>query len=206
MSTIASQTTGVTIAFSTVCSGADQRKHQSSASLAFVRGIYRWPVDSPHKGTVTQKTFLFRGRIARNSTSHLHIEAWTEWQKITDGFFICTKLFLFARNYFASDYNQTVISFLQRNPLKISQYWIRHWRGAEQATSHNQHQWWPSLLMYVCVTRIQRVKMDLMMTSSNGNIFRVTGHLYGEFTGPRWIPRTKASDAELWCFLWFASK
>ena len=40
-----------------------------------------------------------------------------------------------------------------------------------------------------------------MMTSSNGNIFRVTGHLCGEFTGPRWIPRTKASDAELWCVL-----
>ena len=40
-----------------------------------------------------------------------------------------------------------------------------------------------------------------MMTSSNGNIFRVTGHLCGEFTGPRWIPHTKASDAELWCML-----
>ena len=36
-----------------------------------------------------------------------------------------------------------------------------------------------------------------MMTSSNGNIFRVTGHLCGECTSPRWIPRTKASDAEL---------
>ena len=45
-----------------------------------------------------------------------------------------------------------------------------------------------------------------MMTSSNGNIFRITGHLCGEFTGPRWIPRTKASDAELWCFLWSASE
>ena len=41
-----------------------------------------------------------------------------------------------------------------------------------------------------------------MMTSSNGNIFRVTGHLCGEFTGLRWIPRTKASDAELWCFFY----
>ena len=41
-----------------------------------------------------------------------------------------------------------------------------------------------------------------MITSSNGNIFRVTGHLCGEFTGHRWIPRTKASDSELWCFLW----
>ena len=38
------------------------------------------------------------------------------------------------------------------------------------------------------------------MTSSNGNIFRVTGHLCGEFTGDWWIPHTKASDAGLWCF------
>ena len=42
-----------------------------------------------------------------------------------------------------------------------------------------------------------------MMTSSNGNVFCVTGHLCGEFTGHRWVPRKKASDAELWCFLWF---
>ena len=43
-----------------------------------------------------------------------------------------------------------------------------------------------------------------MMTSSNGNIFRVTGIMCGEFAGHRWIPHTKASDAELWCFLWVA--
>ena len=42
------------------------------------------------------------------------------------------------------------------------------------------------------------------MTSWNGNIFRVTGHLCGEFAGTRWIPLTKASDVELWCFLWSA--
>ena len=46
----------------------------------------------------------------------------------------------------------------------------------------------------------------IMMTSSNGNIFRVTGHLCGEFTGLRWIPHTKASDVELWCFLCSASE
>ena len=40
-----------------------------------------------------------------------------------------------------------------------------------------------------------------MMSSSNWNIFRVTGHLCGEFTGPRLIPRTKASEAELWYFI-----
>ena len=46
--------------------------------------------------------------------------------------------------------------------------------------------------------------MVLMMTSSNKNIFRVSGHLCGEFTGHQWSPRTKASDAELWWFLWSA--
>ena len=51
---------------------------------------------------------------------------------------------------------------------------------------------------------ILRVLWHCMMTSWNGNIFRVTGRLCGEFIGHRWIPRTKASDAELWCFLWSA--
>ena len=45
-----------------------------------------------------------------------------------------------------------------------------------------------------------------MMTSSNGNIFRVTDPLWGESTGRRWIPLTNAIDAELWCFLWSASE
>ena len=44
----------------------------------------------------------------------------------------------------------------------------------------------------------------LMMTLSNRNIFNVTGPLCGEFTGHLWIPFTKASDTELWCFLWSA--
>ena len=43
--------------------GADQRNHQSSASLAFVKGIHRWPVDSPHKGPVTRKMFPFNDVI-----------------------------------------------------------------------------------------------------------------------------------------------
>ena len=43
-----------------------------------------------------------------------------------------------------------------------------------------------------------------MVTSSNGNIFRVIGPLSGECTGHRWIPLTRACDAALWCFLWFA--
>ena len=58
MGTMASQITGLTSVYSTV-SGADQRKHQSSALLAFVWGIHRGPVNSPHKWPVTRKMFLF---------------------------------------------------------------------------------------------------------------------------------------------------
>ena len=59
MSEIASQITGVSIVYSTICSGVDQGKHESSASLAFVRGIHQWTVNSPHKGPGTQKMFPF---------------------------------------------------------------------------------------------------------------------------------------------------
>ena len=59
MSVIASQITSLTIVCLTVNSGADQRKHQSSVSLAFVWGIHRWPVNSPHKGPVTRKMCPF---------------------------------------------------------------------------------------------------------------------------------------------------
>ena len=59
MNAMASQITSLTIVCSTVYSGTDQRKHQSSTSLAFVRGIHRWPLNSPHKGPVTQKMCPF---------------------------------------------------------------------------------------------------------------------------------------------------
>ena len=59
ISTMASQITSPTIIYTTVYSGADQRKNQSTASLAFMRGIHRWPVNSPHKGQVTRKMFPF---------------------------------------------------------------------------------------------------------------------------------------------------
>ena len=59
MGVIASHITSLTIVYSAVYSDADQRKHQSSASLAFVRGIHRGPVNSPHKWPVTRKMFPF---------------------------------------------------------------------------------------------------------------------------------------------------
>ena len=61
-----SQITGFMIVYSTVCWGAYRRKHQSSASLAFLRGIQRWPVTPPpppppppHKVPVTRKMFPY---------------------------------------------------------------------------------------------------------------------------------------------------
>ena len=53
MGTMASQITSLTIVYSAVYSGADQRKHQSSASLAFEREIPRT------KGPVTRKMLQF---------------------------------------------------------------------------------------------------------------------------------------------------
>ena len=70
MSVMASQITSLNRVYSTAYifySGTGERKHQSSALLAFVRGIHRWPVNTPHKWPVTWKMFLFHDIIM---TSH----------------------------------------------------------------------------------------------------------------------------------------
>ena len=73
MGAMASQITSLTIVYSTVHSDAD-KKHQSSASLAFVRGIYRGPVNSPHKWPVTGKMFPFDDVIiVRNYSWIFHV-------------------------------------------------------------------------------------------------------------------------------------
>ena len=121
MSAMASQIVSLTIVYSAVYSGVDQRRHQRSESLAFERGIHRSPVNSPHKGAVTRKMFPFDDVIMWKTKS------------------------------------------ISSSPS--AQMTLLHWRR--------------------------------MMTSSNENIFRVTGPLCGDFTGHRWIPLTKASDAEV---------
>ena len=88
---------------------------------------------------------------------------------------------------------------------------------------HHQAKWWlKKLPMFVWWLNyiIQNVQQDLTKSRVTAgvnvlwswwrhqmetfNIFRVNGPLCGEFTGHRWIPLTRASDAELWCFLWSA--
>ena len=70
MTKIASQIPSLTIVYSTVYSGADQSKHQSSASLVFVWGIHRGPVHSPHKWPVTRKMFPLDDVIMFHPHSH----------------------------------------------------------------------------------------------------------------------------------------
>ena len=78
MGAITSQITSLTIVYSTVYSDAAQRKHQSSASLAFVSGIHQGPVNSLHKWPVTRKRFPFNDVIIcieyRNSA-----DTWALW-------------------------------------------------------------------------------------------------------------------------------
>ena len=86
MGTMASQITSLTIVYSTVYSGADQRKHQSSTSLAFVRENHRWPVISPHKCPVTRKCF------------HLMTSSWRHWEPVKAKNAVCGKQPVYISN------------------------------------------------------------------------------------------------------------
>ena len=81
MGAMVSQIHSLTIVYSTFHLGADERKHQGSAPLAFVRGIHRWPVNSPQKKPVTRKMFPFDDVImiidSGNSLSALGTMGWT---------------------------------------------------------------------------------------------------------------------------------
>ena len=81
MGMIASQITSLTIVYSTIYSDADQRKHQSFSSLAFVCGIHQRPVNSPHKWQVTRKMFPFDDVIMHRG----HIQCSQLWSSIRSG-------------------------------------------------------------------------------------------------------------------------
>ena len=81
MSSRASQIASLTIVWATVYSGTDQRKHQSSASPAFVWGIHRWPVNSPHKGPVTRNIFLFNDVIIASRANEVILKIMGEFRR-----------------------------------------------------------------------------------------------------------------------------
>ena len=93
MSATVYKITGVSMVCSAVCSRADLRKHQSSASLAFMRGNHRCPVDSPHKSPVTRKNFPFDDVIMVSQRFKLLPSccwsvSWNAfWAHVTRGFF-----------------------------------------------------------------------------------------------------------------------
>ena len=90
--------------------------------------------------------------------------------------------------------------------IPLKDWILRFWSRSKPNIVNDPHKAWWTLKRFYGWSRSQGASLYMytcfhMMTSSNGSTFLVTGHLCGEFTGPRWIPRTKASDAELWCFL-----
>ena len=79
---------------------------------------------------------------------------------------------------------------------------IQGYRVFQQGQTHLSIVWEKHIQWWFETYILKLEQNTVLMTSPNGNIFRVTGPLCGEFTGLRWIPRAKASDAKLWCFLW----
>ena len=114
MSAVASQITSVSIVCSTVGSGTNQRKHQSSVSLAFVRGIHWWPVNSAHKGPVTRKMFPFL--MTSSCTS------WTNWTQSV-GSVLCTLYISFCN----ITYNMLYIHVHTMEPPYITTISLINW-------------------------------------------------------------------------------
>ena len=121
---MAPQITSVSIVYSTVCWGADQRKHQSSASLAFVRGIHRWPVNSPRNGPVTRKMFPF---IIGDALPHL--VTYLGPSKMAYNLQTTLLMYIIERkiSYFWYRYE---MKFFPRIQLKIRYRWLQIRKGS----------------------------------------------------------------------------
>ena len=112
----------------------------------------------------------------------------------------CWSLVINTTNWLYIGYLCTRSCRLCWNDLR-NNLWI--WQE-EISISHYKSQYIPGNIHTVhtllCFVMVWHWLIPPMMTSSKGNIFCVTDPLWGEFTGHRWIPLTKASGAELWCF------
>ena len=111
MGMIASQITSLTIVYSTVYSDTDQSKHQSSGSLAFVWGIQRGPVNSPHKWPVTRKMFSFDDVIMEFTRFWVYIE----WCMYSSGELFKHSSMLFGVNLVLEESTYIILSFTWHN-------------------------------------------------------------------------------------------
>ena len=146
--------------------------------------LFRWRNSTTWEESITNKvsTYLHLFETSRIGGSEYYLEnAWKEWPEIWHADLSCWPPPILIRFC----YGLMVV-------LILVQFWLNKVRRC--------------CVSIITLTMIGRNSHNhvTMMTSSNGKNFRVTGPLYGEFTGHRWSPRTKASDAELWCFLWSA--
>ena len=132
MGPMASQITSLTIVYSTIHSDVHQRKHQSPTSLAFVQGIHRWPVNSPHKVQVTRKCF------------HLMTSSW-KWCWIT--LWYISKVFdlrvLVNKNCwkswfykFSKNFNKLNARFIHESLIKLIYLWSE---GSETITANTNY-------------------------------------------------------------------
>ena len=121
MSAVASQITGVSIVYSNVCSNADQRKSQSSASPAFVRGIHRWPVNSPHKEPVTRKMLSVDDVIVLIPKVIYISLLWS---------------YSVPRTKYVRE-SKVWNNRLPRGPMATSCTWVKKWQGNGKSSGHS---------------------------------------------------------------------
>ena len=173
----------------------------------FVWGIHRSPVNSPHKGQ-WREAWMF-------SLICAWINGWVNNGEAGDLRRYRAHYVVIAMKYYKAVCIFHRIFFIDHTVVIICDD-IAYSNARRRGINWHDITWvWPRISrvpfqykdrLIRCRDSYHNMLVFIMMTSSNGNIFRVTGHLCGEFTGPRWIPRTKASDAELWCFFLSASE
>ena len=181
MGAMASRTTGVSIVYSTVCSCGDQRKHQSFASLPFVRGIHRWPVNSPHKWSVTRKMFssddVIMGHLIAAATEKgfLGIQLYN-WVFTSPYYPVYNAIYRLAylmfdtltlkrngRNFadiFECVFWKEMYFYFDSNPLCFGLHGTIDSKPSsvlvlvwhQQATCHYRNQFWDGSLTHICIT------------------------------------------------------
>ena len=130
--TIASHITSLTIVYSTVYAGADQSKHQSSASLAFVWGIHRGPGNSPYKWPVTRKMFPFDDVIMFYSVAVQYYLS--NYERLAPGI---TSVCVLPAKYL-DDVNQ----WRERPKASDAEFWCFLWSTLKKWLSKQSRRWW----------------------------------------------------------------
>ena len=204
MGAIASQITSLTIVYSIVYSDADQRKHQSSASLAFVQGIHRGTVNSPHKWPVTRKMFPFddvimcgnKTRSVASKTMVIHY--FTLW--LRNSFRAVTFSCGFWKRFVIFT-SLVIVTQVQSGLYQVLNcvIWIRN---------KNRHL---SITWLICQLNVAIVEKPCSACQDDiitWKCFLITGPLEWESTGEQWLTSQMASNAEAmdsphkWTVMW----